>query len=75
MEPAIIKEGFEFIASKGLLITEYIADGDSSTYCNLKTLPWKIEKLDCMNHVLKNFTVKLEDWKKEFKLGKTINEE
>ena len=33
-----------------------------------------MEKLDCMNHVLKNFTIKLEDWKKEFKIGKIVDE-
>jgi hypothetical protein len=73
MEPSIIKEGFEKLADKGFYITEYIADADSNTFQALQTLPWKVDKVDCMNHALRNFTTKIESWKTDFNIAKLAN--
>lgn len=70
MEGWIIKEGFEELQKKGLAICKYIADADSHTYSLLKTLPWgeEINKIDCSNHVMRNFTTWLLNWKKTYKI-------
>lgn len=58
MEGHIIKEGFEFLAEKGLAVVRYIADADSHTFSLIKTLPWadNISKVDCSNHSMRNVT-------------------
>ena len=61
MESDISKEGFEYIYKKGARIIKYIADADSSSYPLLKyNFPWKIIKVDCENHMMRNFTSNLE---------------
>lgn len=71
MEPYLIKEGFEEVFQKGAKITKYIADADSATFPLLKMmLPWGIEivKIDCSNHLRKNFNKFIDEWKKNNKL-------
>lgn len=72
MEPAIIREGFEYVASKGLFIKLYIGDDNQAVVGALSALPWKVEKEDCINHTNSNFFSKLLDWCNEFKLVKII---
>ena len=53
---------------------KYIRDADSKTYPLLSmSFPWKIEKIDCQNNLMKNFTTYLESWQKLYKLSKTID--
>jgi hypothetical protein len=57
-------------------MTRYVADADSSTKEILRNgLSWgdKIEKLDCQNQFMKNFTSWIFNFKKDYKLGKIIN--
>lgn len=67
METEIVVEGFKFCAGKGARITKYIGDGDSSTYKALKDLrlykdpELDIEKLECVNHLFRNFYKKFDD--------------
>ena len=76
MESVLIKEGFEFINKKNVFIKEYIADADSNTYKCLK-LSIKggtdIVKIDCANHMARNFRTHLENWNKVFKNSKDLN--
>jgi hypothetical protein len=58
-----------------LAICTYIADADSHTYSLLKTLEWAddILKIDCSNHVMRNFTSFIHSWKKNNKI-KIVND-
>jgi hypothetical protein len=69
MEGWLIREGFEWLYKHGLVCCQYIADADSHTYSLLKTLPWAehITKTDCSNHVMRNFTTHIFNWKKDLK--------
>ena len=75
MEGWIIREGFEYLYELGLPICKYIADADSHTFSLLKTLPWGefIEKIDCSNHLMRNFTTFITKWKKDNKV-KVVND-
>ena len=72
MEAQIIKEGFQYLDENyNVRINKYIADADTLTFKMLKqTLNWgdKIEKIDCSNHLMKNFTTHVLNWKKICKL-------
>lgn len=62
MESAIIVEGFLFFEKEyGLLISRFIGDGDSSVHKRLleKFPTKKITKIECRNHLLRNFGTKL----------------
>ena len=48
--------------------TEYIADADAKTWETLQSLPWKITKIDCINHTMRNIRIKLEDVRKTYKI-------
>ena len=37
----------------------YIADADAPTWDVLQSLPWKITKIDCINHTMRNIKIKL----------------
>jgi len=70
MEGWIIREGFEHLKENGLAICKYIADADSHTFSLLKSLPWgdDIVKVDCSNHVMRNFTTFITTWKRTNKI-------
>lgn len=64
MEPAIIADGFACSQEMyGLKYARLIADGDSSVYNRIRmTRPYKnttVEKIECKNHLLRNFSNKL----------------
>ncbi|KAL4717055.1 hypothetical protein ACJJTC_016942 [Scirpophaga incertulas] len=64
MESTIILEGFKCsIAMHNLIYGRIISDGDSSTYIQLlKSRPYSditVEKIECRNHLLRNFRNKL----------------
>jgi len=66
MEAAIIFEGFKQSESMyGIRYHRLIADGDSSVYKQiLDTRPYKsltVEKVECKNHLLRNFCKKLKE--------------
>lgn len=72
MEADIICEGFK--ASKdmyGIIYARMIGDGDSSTYAKiLEAKPYDnhtVEKIECRNHILRNFCNKLRAVSKETK--------
>lgn len=77
MESEIIIEGFKYCEAKGARFHKFIADGDSSTYKNLRDLRlYKnpivfIEKLDCRNHLDKNYGKKYRSLLTDAKLNKT----
>ena len=39
------------------------------------SFPWNIEKIDCENHFMKNFTTYLETWTKINNVGRIVNKE
>lgn len=66
METEIIVEGFKSsITMYGIIYERMIGDGDASTYAAvLKARPYEnenvtVEKIECRNHVLRNFCKKL----------------
>lgn len=66
MEAEIMAEGFKSsIPMYGLIYGRMIADGDASTYAKvLKAKPYEsqsltVEKIECKNHILRNFCKKL----------------
>lgn len=66
MESVAIVEGFkQTLPNQGLIYSKLIADGDSSTYKNiLEAKPYGnllVEKIECTNHLLRNFCTKLEE--------------
>ncbi|XP_049822122.1 uncharacterized protein LOC126265272 [Aethina tumida] len=69
MEQDIIVEGFNnSIEMHGLKYLKFIADGDSSVFKNIKEkVPYghEVVKIECMNHVLKNFSKNLYKIKKD----------
>lgn len=85
MEANIISEGFKrSIEMHQVIYSRFIADGDSSTYSKiLETRPYPdvtVEKINCKNHILRNFCNKLQQLKldtryniKERKLVTTTN--
>lgn len=60
MESDILVEGFNAsLASQGLKYKKVIGDGDSNVYFKLKrcvTYGHEIEKIECVNHCIKNYT-------------------
>ncbi|XP_072385923.1 uncharacterized protein CLS isoform X1 [Diabrotica undecimpunctata] len=82
MESAIVVEGFveeQSIQMHNLKYKYFIADGDSSTYkkiCEAKPYGnnFFIEKIECKNHVLRNFVNRLREQssKKHSSAGKAI---
>lgn len=65
MESEIIVEGFkESIRINNLIYGKLISDGDASTYSKiLQARPYSdltVEKIECRNHILKNFCNKLQ---------------
>lgn len=69
MEADIITEGFcKSIEMHGLRYKRFIADGDSSVFAKIKeNVPYGryVEKLECTNHVLKNYGKALYKIKKD----------
>ena len=64
MESLILKEGCDYLINKGVYIDEFIADADANTYKVLKyAVPRgsKIKKVDCANHMARNFRTYLEN--------------
>lgn len=67
METQIVVEGFKYCAEKGARFIRYIGDGDASTYKALQDLrlykdpDLDIEKLECVNHLYRNFYKKFDD--------------
>lgn len=62
METEIIVEGFKAsIPTYGIIYERMIGDGNASTYAAiLKAKPYKtVEKIECRNHILRNFCKKL----------------
>ncbi|ODM91485.1 hypothetical protein Ocin01_15192 [Orchesella cincta] len=62
MEADIIHEGFsKSIQQHGLVYAYFLADGDSSTYCRIKDVyvGITVQKIECINHVLRNLNTKL----------------
>lgn len=60
METDIVVQGFQSSEEMhGLQYLLYIGDGDSSVFANLRknvTYGDKIKKIECKNHVVKNYT-------------------
>lgn len=71
MESAIISEGFrKSLEMHGLIYGKVIGDGDSSVYRKLiATCPYGptflIEKVECRNHLLRNYINRLSDLSKD----------
>lgn len=66
MESALVLEGFQTsVVDYNIRYTTLIADGDSSVYKKiLDAKPYQhrhIEKIECKNHLLRNFRNKLEE--------------
>ncbi|ODM89855.1 hypothetical protein Ocin01_16827 [Orchesella cincta] len=62
MEAGIIHEGFsKSIQQHGLVYAYFVADGDSTTYCRIKDVyvGITVQKIECINHVLRNLNTKL----------------
>ncbi|XP_046961250.1 uncharacterized protein LOC124530923 [Vanessa cardui] len=76
MESEIIVEGFkQSLAIHGLIYGRLISDGDSSTYSKiLQARPYKditVEKVECRNHLLRNFCNKMQALQTETKYLKS----
>lgn len=62
MESELVVDGFKYFEKEyGIILTRFIADGDSSTYKCLKdSFPTRnIVKIECRNHLLRNFRTKM----------------
>lgn len=78
MESSIIVEGFlQSEKMYGIRYNKFIADGDSSVYKKiLEARPYKnltVEKVECRNHLLRNFCNKLKDMTVKAQSGKLEN--
>ena len=74
IESDIIVEGFcQSVRMYGMKFNRVIGDGDSNTYkMILDAQPYDdllVEKIECKNHLLRNFCVKLRDLAKSNKNG------
>lgn len=71
MEAQIVVEGFQKSEEiHNLRYLSFIGDGDSSVYANLKekvSYGNQIKKIECKNHVIKNYTSALYKVNKKFK--------
>lgn len=72
MESTIIVEGFKrSIVDHGVIYNKFVADGDSSTYKKiLDSRPYgnlTVEKIECKNHLLRNYCNSLEKLSKDTK--------
>ncbi|XP_060803706.1 uncharacterized protein LOC132902488 [Amyelois transitella] len=72
MESAMIVEGFkQSVSMHRLIYARFIADGDSSVYSKiLEARPYSdvtVEKINCKNHILRNFCNKMSSLKSETK--------
>ncbi|XP_031353734.1 uncharacterized protein LOC116178384 [Photinus pyralis] len=77
MEADIIAEGFsKSMEMYGLIYEKLIADGDSSCYKKiLDTNPYEsvvVEKIECKNHLLRNFSRKIRELIKDTSSGPLI---
>ncbi|XP_063386965.1 uncharacterized protein LOC134672945 isoform X1 [Cydia fagiglandana] len=77
MESDIIVEGFKkSIEMHGLIYERLISDGDASTYAKiLQARPYSdvtVEKVECRNHILRNFCNKLKNLTTETKYQKKL---
>ncbi|GFY73594.1 yqaJ domain-containing protein [Trichonephila inaurata madagascariensis] len=77
MEANIIQEGFmNSVAMYGVKYTKIIGDGDSNVYKTiLDSRPYdalQVEKLECKNHLFRNFCLKLKDIVKDSKAGPIV---
>jgi len=73
METDIISEGFKTsIESYGLVYSKFIGDGDSSVFSSIIDVydTIKVEKIECINHIVRNFNTKLYDIAKNTVKGK-----
>ncbi|KAK4885390.1 hypothetical protein RN001_001661 [Aquatica leii] len=76
MESAIILEGFkQSISRHNLIYSKLIGDGDSSVYKKLTEIApygpsFYINKIECRNHLLRNYINKLSDLSKDSKYPK-----
>jgi len=73
METDIISEGFKAsIESYGLVYAKFIGDGDSSVFSSIIDVydTIKVEKIECINHIVRNFNTKLYDTAKNTVKGK-----
>lgn len=66
MESTALVEGFKTsVETHGLIYSKLIADGDASTYSKIeKAKPYGnllVEKIECTNHLLRNYCTKLDD--------------
>lgn len=74
MEANIIVEGFKQSETEyGVIYSHLIADGDSSCYAKiLQARPYRnvtVEKIECRNHLLRNFCAKLKSVAEQTKVG------
>ena len=68
MESSILREGFLEIQNKGAQIVTFVADADANTYPTLQiSCDWKIEKIDCENHLSRNIFIYADNWRKDSK--------
>ncbi|XP_031332942.1 uncharacterized protein LOC116163225 isoform X1 [Photinus pyralis] len=80
MESAIVGEGFKnSITRHNLIYGKLIGDGDSSVYKHLVEIApygpsFYIKKIECRNHLLRNFINKLSDLSKDTKYSKPHRE-
>ncbi|CAB3256878.1 unnamed protein product [Arctia plantaginis] len=70
MEALAITEGFKSsMEMYGIIYSQLIADGDSSTYKSiLDANPYRsliVEKIECTNHLLRNYCTKLDELTKD----------
>ncbi|KAB0795633.1 hypothetical protein PPYR_12472 [Photinus pyralis] len=77
MEADIVAEGFSrSLEMYGLIYNKLIADGDSSCYKKiLDTHPYEttvVEKIECKNHLLRNFSKKIRELIKDTLAGPLI---
>lgn len=75
MEQAIVVEGFKkSVELHGIKYTKLIADGDSSTYRSIvAAAPYgnqRVEKIECRNHLLRNYAAKIREIAQKKRLEK-----
>jgi len=73
MESSIILEGFQSSRYKhGLVYSSFVGDGDSSVHSTIQYVypGLEVKKIECLNHVVRNFKTKLFDISKNVVKGR-----
>lgn len=76
MEPFMVYRSLIKLAQDyDLHRNQIVADGDSTVYSTLRdSLGWSIVKIECLNHLIKNYKKKLIETRHDYKIGTVVSD-